>query len=210
MNKTLCLIAWMLLAVAAPAAPISFPNHNFSVEFPEGWSAITPVPKPMLAAYQNADGTKKMVLLVQPLVGAQRALTNAEFMKGLKDGMARQGMALDSEKLGTIEGLPSVAVTGHLPGGLTMTAFVVGANEKMYMMQAVLGPGLNALKDPEVQSVVQSFKFLTPVPPSPAPSDEDSMAFRIGFVVGVVLILVIVVVGLVFVIKHAKSVRPKA
>ncbi len=210
MKKTLFLPALMMLSVAVSAAPVSFPEHNFSIETPAGWTAINDIPKPMLAAYQNADGSKKMLLLVQKLAGAQRALTNSQFLDGMKKGMARQGMVLDSEQPGTIQGLPSITVTGHLPTGITLTAHVVGAGDKMYVMQAVLAPGIAAATDSEVQSVVQSFKFLTPVPALAESSDSDAVAFRVGFIIGVVLVLTIVVVGVVFIIKRVAFSKPKA
>jgi hypothetical protein len=214
MHKTLFLVALLFLPMVVSAAPVGFPEHNFSIEVPAGWVGVNPVPAPMLAAYQNADGSKKFVLMVQKVSDARRALTNAAFLEGMRKGMAGQGMTLDSEQKGTIQGLPSLAVTGHLPNGVTATSYVVGAGDQMYVMQAVLNPGIAAATDAEVQSVVQSFKFLTPVPVLADALDGKSAAYRIGYMVGSVLaipltigVLFLVVLGVLYLGKRARRRR---
>jgi hypothetical protein len=56
----LSFVSGIILTVSnfAVAETISFQNHNFTIELPPTWTAITPTPPGTLFAMQSSDGEK--------------------------------------------------------------------------------------------------------------------------------------------------------
>lgn len=209
MRKNLLFTTFLLLSLTASAAPLSFPDHNFSIEVPTTWTPINPMPPQVLAAFRSADNSKKLLVFATKIQNKERSIAASDFRDGVKKGMTDQGWQVDPEQQLTIRGMPFVSVTGHLPSGVTMTAYLAAAGDELYMVQAILRAG-NAATDPEVQSVIQNFSFLSPVQPLPDSTQPQSAAFRAGQVIGKLLIFFLIAACIVHFIKRARSKRRNA
>lgn len=217
MKKTLFLATLMMLSVAVSAAPVSFPEHNFFIEMPAGWTAMDSMPPPVVADYHNIEGSKHLMVMVMSAPSVQRTFRTHRFLQDIKRALAKRGMTTDPDQWGMFQGLPSVVVVGHLPNGGTLTSLMVGAGDQLYGIQTALAPGYIFATDPEIQAALQSFKFLTPFPALPDDISLNSIgSHAFTFIVMLTLlaiaigVLVLVVVGVIVLVRRSGVIKPKA
>ncbi len=146
------------------AAPIRFPDHNFSVEIPAGWMPIRPLPPEALAAVQSPDASKKLLVFATKYRAKESSSDAHNALEGARETLGKQGWKIDPERPLTLGGQPFVSRTAHIPTGGTMTAYATAAGDQLYMLQTFLQAG-DATRDPDLQSIVQSFTLLSPPPP---------------------------------------------
>jgi len=175
--KLHCTVLALLVSTSLVRAEvISFPEHNFSIDVPAGWTQITPRPPQALAALQNPENTSRILAFATKLPSNERATGAADVRAGAKESLSGLGFKIGPEQQLTISGRPFISFTADHPGGQTLTAFTTAAGDEVYML-SIGGVGAD---DPEFQSIIQSFRLLSPVEPSPLNAPSKSAAYRAG------------------------------
>jgi hypothetical protein len=169
MRNTTLLPILLLFSAHALAAPLKFVEHNFSVEIPPGWSAITPQPPESLLAVQSPGSAVKFLVFATKTSTRQHPDAAREVREGAKQQMTKGGYKIDPDQEMTIGEVAFVAFTAHRPTGGTLTAYTGTAGEEVYMMQ-VIARDQDAANDPQLQLAIQSFRLLGP-PAPPGTSD---------------------------------------
>jgi hypothetical protein len=185
MKQFLLLVAILAVALSSlRAAPTRVPEHNFSVEIPDGWIDIRPLPPETVLAKKNAANTKGFMVAATKLSGSERDSGAADFRGGVKKGMTERGAKIDPEERLTIAGLPFVSFAAHVPTGQTFLEYSTAAGDLVYLLQIVASPGIDVAHDSELQSIVQSFRLLSAVPSAPLDATPQSAAYKAGYLFG--------------------------
>ena len=187
------------------AAALQFPEHNFSVELPAQWIDITPRPPQTIVAAQSTDNSRRIVVVAVKILKAHETAA-ADFRAGVKDSISNQGWKIEPEQQVTINGQPFISFTAHIPSGGKFTAYTTAAGGEVYMLQAV--GGANSSSDPELQSIVQSFRFLSPAEIHPLDTPSKSPAYRAGYIFGQISCFVGIVWIIWSIIRRSRKVTP--
>jgi len=191
------------------AEPLRFPDHNFSIEVPTGWTEISPRTPQALVALQSLDNSKRILAFAVKLPPNERATGATDIRAGAKKSMSDQGWRIDPEQQLTISGQPFISFTAHIPSGETLTAYTTAAADEIYMLQAIHGAAVTDAS--ELQSIIQSFRLLSPAETPLLNTPPKSAAFRAGYVVGRVLFFAVIPCAiLVWLVIRAKSKRKGA
>jgi predicted Zn-dependent protease len=208
MNRLILVICASLTAAMAAVSPsdaetLSFSEHNFSIELPANWSR-SDVKAPAVVGARNADGTKAIVVLVAaPIPERDRSRAAAQMVAGAKDSMKEKGWAIFGERQVTNNGLVFDAFTARMSDAGTMTTWVISVNDKAYSLSGVWKSG-DASADPELQSVLGSFRFLSSVSQNTTSAQRSSVAYRIGYLLGPFLLLAVLAGGVIVLVRRSR------
>jgi hypothetical protein len=197
MAKRLTIVAFIACVSYVGAAPLQFPEHNFSIELPAAWVDITPKPPEVLIASQSPDNARRMLIFAIKMPDNERGTAAADFRAGVKDSMIKQGWRIEPERQLTINGQPFISFASHSPSGTTLTAYTTASGGEVYMLQAMNGD--TSVSDPDLQSIVQSFRLLSQAETQPLNTRSRSAAYRAGYIFGRILFIVIIatIIGLI-------------
>ena len=187
------------------AETLSFSEHNFSIELPANWSR-SEVNAPAVLGARNADGTKAVVVVAATIPENERSSAAAQVVAGAKGSMKEKGWALFGDREITSNGLVFDAFTARMSDAGTMTTRVISVNDKAYSLTGVWKSG-DASADPELQSVLGSFRFLSSVSQNTSSADRSSVAYRIGYVLGPFLLLAVLAGGVILLVRRSRG-RP--
>src|SRR4051812_27759068 len=98
MRIHLVLLALFSSTVSLKAAPTSFPEHNFSMELPAGWTDISPRPEQTLIAAHSADNSERILVSALKLRGRDRESGASEMRAGVKKGFSEQGLRIEPDR----------------------------------------------------------------------------------------------------------------
>jgi hypothetical protein len=157
-------LPFLLVACAATAfaAPLRFPDHNFSVELPPGWVPINPQPPDTLLAVKSPDGARRILVATAKLPEAERAKGIENVIDRLKASMAKQSWSFEAAQSEKIGDLPFSVVKGHgTADASALLAYVAGAGEDVVILMFLGRNGLSPA-DPELLATVQSFAWIKP------------------------------------------------
>jgi hypothetical protein len=210
MKNPLPALALLVSAAFLRAEPIRFPEHNFSIDVPTGWTEITPRPPQALVALQNPDNSKRMMAFAVKLPPNERTTGATDLRAGAKKSMSDKGWRIDPEQQLTVSGQPFISFAAHVPSGETLTAYTTAAADEVYMLQIIQGTPLTDASD--LQSIVQSFRLLSPAEIPPLNTPPKSAAFRAGEVVGRALFFATIpcVIVVIWFVIRARSKRRRA
>jgi len=193
--RQVCLIL-LFSAANVVAALRTFPEHNFSVELPAEWTDVTPGRPEAVLASHSPDSERAFVVIGVKLP-KERGTAAADVRTGARDRMSHEGWVLDPDQSMTINGQPFISFVARNQSGATIATYNTAAGDEVYMLQAVerLGGG----PDPELGSIVQSFRFLSPVKTQPLNIRSNSVGYLIGYHLGPYLFAILgVILWLVF------------
>ncbi len=213
MKSRLLFLAVCAFALRLSGAPLSFPEQNFSIEVPPDWASMGPLPDTpgakLLVASQSADKNKKVLLFTTDYAKPDIAAYATEVRRGIKRPWTAGGWTIDAERETTLGGLSAVTFAAHTPAGASITAYTTSAGDKVYILQLISNSD-GAGTDPDLQSILQSFRLLAPPKALPlATSSKNSAAFeageKFGRVVGWVVGAALVAGGISWLIARRKK-----
>ncbi len=194
-------IAALALVSPSDAETLSFPEHNFSIELPANWSRAD-ANAPAVMGAKNADGTKVVVVVVAaPIPEGERSDAAAQMVAGAKGSMKEKGWAIFGERPVTSSGLVFDTFTARMSDAGTMTIWVISVDDKAYSLTGIWKSG-DASADPELQSVLRSFRFLSSVSQNTSSADRSSVAYRIGYMLGPFLLLAVLAGGVIMLVRR--------
>lgn len=211
MNRLILVICASLTAAMAAVSPsdaetLSFSEHNFSIELPANWSR-SDAKAPAVLGEKNADGTKAVVVIVAAAIPeGERLRAAAQMVAGAKASMKEKGWAIIGERPTTSNGLVFDTFTARMLDAGTMTTWVISVGDKAYSLGGVWKSG-DASADPEIQSVLGSFRFLSSVSQNTTSAQWSSVAYRIGYRLGPVLLLSVLAGGVIIIVRRSRR-RP--
>jgi len=204
--------ALALSCAFASANVISFPAENFSLDVPAGWIssplATLPPPSRMIAAGRSpTNGNLYNVLMT----GLPIPIAPESFLAGMQKPLIAKGWKASPIRDETIDGIPFAVFTMSRDAGppfmLLATAF---AENRIYVLQ-VVDPSGNVETAPELNGIVQSFRFLKPVHAvTRHEKTTGSQPYQIGYLVGRYVVRgagLLVVLGVV-VFLLVKAIKP--
>lgn len=212
MNMRLPLFSCLLLLALpqfATAETLSFPEHNFAVDLPEGWGETNaPAPAPAVMTVKNADGQKTFIVVAAKVPDKERATAVRDMAGGAKAASKEKGWKITSERQVTVKGLTFDTFNAQIPDGPTVVNWMTSAGSEAYSLQGIHRSG-DAASDPELQSILASFRLLTPAPANTPRYDTNSVAYQAGRVFGCILIplglLAAVVLVIVWLVRRGKA-----
>jgi predicted Zn-dependent protease len=207
MNRLILVICASLTAAMAAVSPsvaetVSFSEHNFSIDLPANWSR-SDVTAPAVVAARNADGTKAVLVVAAKFPENERSRAAADMVAGAKGSMKEKGWTLFGERQVTSHGLVFDVFTARMSDAGTMTTWVISVNDKAYSLTGVWKSG-DASADPELQSALGSFRFLSSVSQNTTSAQRNSVAYRIGYMLGPILLLAVLAGGVVMLVRRSR------
>jgi hypothetical protein len=189
----LAVLVWL---TGSSAKAISFTEQNFAVEFPPAWQTITPPPEGLLMALRSPDRSKAVAVNATELPESERATGIANALAGAKKIYIESGLPTDPEQSLTINGVPFRYFVGHPTPTNASAVYAAMAGNELYTLVLITKSG-DASRDPDLQTVLQSFRLITPVEVSRSNDVTTSISYKIGHLTGLLLfgILGIAIVG---------------
>ena len=178
MKIFLFILIILCVVVNAFASQHNFPEYNCSINVPVGWAPFSVAAPDIVGAFQNSDQSKLILLFAAKPSRDEKRTAIRDLRAGAKDSMIEMGWELEPEKKITIGGLPFRALIGKMRSG-SMTVYTTNAGDIVYMIQSLSKVG-NGNADPELKSVVESFRLLNPVAAENGPRDARSTAYHAG------------------------------
>jgi hypothetical protein len=153
----LCLLLTLLaLAPELTAAPITFPDHKFSIELPAAWTQVTPTPAGALTVAKNASGSTQVILIPRNLIPLGFNGQRAE----LKKSLVKKGIILQPDQVFKVGDQPFILVYGrYAAGNLTLADYITGTDREVITIAFTIN-GVPTTSDPDIDSIVRSFTFL--------------------------------------------------
>ncbi len=206
-NRLILVICASLTATMAAVSPsdaktLSFSEHNFSIELPANWSRAD-AKAPAVVGERNADGTKAVVVIAATIPESERSGTAAQMVAGAKGSMKEKGWAIFGERQVTSNGFVFDTFTARMSDAGTMTTWMISVDDKAYSLSGIWKSG-DASADPELQSVLGSFRFLSSVSQNTSSADRSSVAYRIGYLLGPFLLLAVLAGGVIMLVRRSR------
>lgn len=204
-----CLAVLLLTAVCARAKPLNFPSENVGIEIPETWDTTrAPTgasrPEARLFVMVKNPGNDRFVAIFLHEATVTTPLAIDSFLEGTQKPFRDQGWQTFPAHDETINELPfvmySVGMQATQPPGMFMAS--VFTTKRAYTVQGISKVG-DPAKDPEIQGILQSFHFLTPV----ESVQHHSAAYRLSYPfvrAGGVVALLVAVGAIIFLLKRGK------
>lgn len=170
------------LVGAASAETLSFPEHNFALDIPEGW-ARTDVPAPAVAAAKSADGQKVFVIIAARVPENERDTAVQSMSSAAKKASKAKGWKIGAERRMVVKGTEFDTYTSEIPGGITSISWMTSAGSEAYAFQGLHKAG-DASSDAELKSIIESFRLLSPASANMSSYDTNSAAYRVGRLLG--------------------------
>lgn len=209
LTPLICVLALTSVHFAV-AETLSFKEHNFAVDLPEGWTT-TEAPAPAVGAAKNADGEKMFVFVAAQIPEKERATAVRDMGGAAKDASKKKGWTISAERQVTINGIKFDSYAAQVPGGATVISWMTSAGSEAYSLQGIHKNG-EASSDPEIQSIMNSFRLLSPAPATIPSYDPNSVAYKFGRLIGgpcscifVLGLLVLAGLGIVWFIRRKKT-----
>jgi len=198
---------------SASAETLSFPDHNFALEIPAGWTR-SDAPAPALAAARNADGQKVFVIIATQVPARERDSAVQSMSSAAKKASQAKGWKIAAEHRVVVKGIEFDTYTAEIPGGITAMSWMTSAGSVAYAFQGVHKAG-DASSDAEFKSIMESFRLLSPASVHMPSYDTNSVAYRVGRLVGgpcacvfLLGLLVVAGLGIFWMIRRKKSAAP--
>ena len=211
MRIPLILAALLLGTSFLQAGTLQFPEHNFSIELPAGWTDIKPLPPQTLIASQSADNSRRILVSAVQLPDRERETGAADIRAGAKHSLGDMGWTFDPERPLSINGVPFVAFNSHAPAGKAggmMTSYTTAAGVEVYMLQTIGRAQTDT--DPELQSIIQSFRLIKPAEIHQLDQRSNtSAAYRLGYLAGrfAFLLAIPVAILVIWLVSRGKARR---
>jgi len=202
------LAAFLILSVCLPLAAktIDIPEEHLSIDIPNEWTSASQSGTLLSAA----DANNNSGITVASFPNTQNQAITPGFIAGMEKGMVEQGpkinatVEITARKPATLNGIPSYSVQSKMTFPNSKIVYVhtypIAVNGKYYVIALRT---LDADKDPELQTIANSFRFTTP-PTLPDPS-RNSLAYKLGQVTGFILfwgILLAAISGLIAMVRR--------
>jgi predicted Zn-dependent protease len=195
---------------SASAETLSFPEHNFSLEIPDGWSR-TDAPSPAIAAAKNAEGQKIIVIVAAAVSKNERDTAVQSMASAAKKASKAKGWKIGAERRIVVKGIEFDTYTYDIPGGITGMSWMTSAGSEVYAFECIHKAG-DASSDAEFKSIIESYRLLSPASVNMSSDDTNSVAYRIGRLVGgpcacifVLGLLVLAGFGIFWLIRRKKA-----
>ena len=193
----------LILASAAQADTVKFPDYNFSVDTPAGWKQLKPTKKEMTYAAISADGKRQVIVAGNMLPDPRSAPIAVQSALNVlkKAGVEKKWVVTTPPPLEC----GSMHCTGmwmDVGGGRKSLVYAGAAGAGFYMFTATSTAG-DPQTDADVQAFLGSFRLLA-VPAIVEPAVSGTSLWRdperLGKLTGgIIAVLVIALCGVVIV-----------
>ena len=196
------LISFVVFVSTSFAGEETFSNFNFAVTIPDGWVVMTNMlsQKDVRAAYCQPD-KKRMLLFLVDTGHSPFLKLNSSFMTGYERGVKRSGGADPiSTKTVDFAGVKAYERYSEKPSNgknIANLTRVMVADGNVYIIECLKLSG-NASEDDVLRGALDSFHFIKP-------PVENSMAFRMGYMVGFGLAFIALLGGVLAIIFHSRK-----
>ena len=190
----LAVLVWL---TGSSAKAISFTEQNFAVEFPARLANHNSTAGGIAHGFAEPRTRSKAVAVnATELPESERATGIANALAGAKKIYIESGLPTDPEQSLTINGVPFRYFVGHPTPTNASAVYAAMAGNELYTLVLITKSG-DASRDPDLQTVLQSFRPITPVEVSRSNDVTTSISYKIGHLTGLLLfgILGIAIVG---------------
>jgi predicted Zn-dependent protease len=207
---SLCFAVLLVAPGYARAETLSSKDHNFSIDLPNGWSETNaPAPPPAIFTVKNTRGQKSFIVIAAQIPDKERASVARDMATGAKKASREKGWKISSEKQTTLNGMIFETFKSETPDGITLMNWITSAGNEASSLQGISKIG-DASSDPELQSIADSFRLISPLPTNTPGLDKGSVAYKVGRVFGCCLfpgVLIALIAG--FIIWLVRRNKPK-
>jgi hypothetical protein len=193
MNAAGCALAFLaVIAVGAPASGKTLTDEKLGVtmEVPDDWADSVDIantaraPAELIAGIASPDGARTFIAMAVPL-NPREAGSPESYQQGLQGSLKTQGFALGATTRMTVNGVNFESCTATVAGESVPRMQVLSAfgNGRAFTLSASSGLG-DPTHDPELQAMVQSFRFLIPPKPLRSVSPASAASQRFGMLAG--------------------------
>lgn len=185
-----------LIALAAlpytSASAVDYPEHNFSIALPAGWTAINPPPQQVLFAVRSPDQSKILTATAATIPERDRDRALRDSRAGVNQSFLDQGMRVEPAQTMTIGGMSFEFVRAQMPGGGSSVAYTAADANRLYVLNAISRTS-DAANDAELLPSILSFRLLHPVTPLPGDGPTDLSAHQGRSFLGILALLAVLV-----------------
>jgi hypothetical protein len=141
---------------------VVFEEHNFAIRVPPRWEWVTPPSPEVVAAARTRDG-RAFLIAVDTIPARLRIWRGAsqELSAGIKAEMIKSGVKIGSEGEVKVNDVLFRSISGSHPRGASVMTYSAVAGLKGYALSIAFDRG-DVAADPELQSIVNSFRLLRP------------------------------------------------
>jgi len=161
------------------AKPLVFSELNFSVELPDDWTLLSASNPQYAVLARNNDNTKTLVVAVIkfPPKLSPGALSSgiADFKNSWKVGLIKTGWKISKEQPIVIADIPFITFPGIKNNAFCLN-YLTSAGDYLYGIKCEL---YNA-QDPEVLSIINSFRLLSPAKVNSLPPETTTTGYILG------------------------------
>ncbi len=178
-------LIFSLLLIVSPeqagaANTVAVEEFNFAIDIPVTWKPVESPRPELLVERQSSDGGKKVLIGAVKISPDERISGTREMVEGIRTGMTNSGWTISDERDVAMSGLFFHRLSARGKGKKTALGFITSSGDHVYGMQ-VYANEIDVLRDPELQSLVSSFRLLGP------PAQNESEAYQAGFQIGAFL-----------------------
>lgn len=179
-------IAAVLLALCFTASGLetrTVAEHNFAVETPEWWMAMTPQPQGAALAVESPRKERALTIISTELPPRDPATLRAEMVETAKKQLEAQVFQITNEAVvesGGLKWTTLEAATSRLKIVIWLTVLP----HRAYLLRIDDKTGRNPVDDPEMLACLRSFRLLRDVQADGALAPEKRTPQRDTFVLG--------------------------
>lgn len=199
------LAAFFAASCLVAAAPLSYPDQNCTIELPPTWNVVAPTPPKTLVTARSADNQLTVTLTAIRLPASERSSVVRNMVNELKRRATDEKCQIVAEQRLTLAEMPCHYYAVKRTDNAYVAFYCVSAGDYAYMLQAI-SSAINPSIDRELQSVIASFRLLSPVPfvasGEPETAEVHSIAQRLAGIAKPLLILAFFGTGAYFAIRR--------
>jgi len=194
--------AILLASLGEPAAAEEHvvEASNFAIDLPAGedWEPLAPGKEHRLGV-AGANGKALIVQTSKLSPAVSAAQFQADFRKGFLESIPGARVLSESQRelAGATAHLIRIVREDADPAHLALASIV--ADGRHYSLLGV-AQGADNDPDPEFTRALESFRFLRP----PAPPEDDSTAYRVGYQIGYWIVPVLGIAGIAWVLLRRR------
>ena len=145
------------------------------------------MPPPAIFTAKNTGGQKIFIAVAVQIPENERSSAVRNMAGAAKSASKEKGWKISSEKQTTASGLTFETFRSEMPDGTTVLNWMTLAGSEAYSLQAISKVS-DASTDPELQSLLASFRLISAVPANTPGLDKSSVSYKAGRVFGCCLV----------------------
>jgi len=183
---------------------VRFEEANFSIDIPATWKK-SEAPPQALALYRSADNSKGITLMTAELPAKEAPTARDQMVSGAKEAAQKSNVPITGEHDKEIDGVNFRVFKMTMPGNVTVQSMTGVLGLRGYSIQGFSGVS-DPAKDPELVSMLESFRLLakSAAPPAPAPSAPPrNEAYEFGKMMGRLSFFALIGAAIIIVVRRS-------